>query len=47
MDIFVDCWRSHLGKDDIISVFVNMYVVFCGRLHDPGLKTGMDFRGQV
>ena len=23
------CWRSHLSNDDIISVFVNMYVAFC------------------
>ena len=30
------CWRSYY----IISVFVNMYVAFCG------LKTVMDFRGQ-
>ena len=26
------CWRSHLTNDDIISVFVNMYIAFCDRL---------------
>ena len=25
-------WRSHLSNDDLISVFVNMYVAFCDRL---------------
>ena len=40
------CWRCHLSNDDIISVFVNMYVAFCDGL-PPGLETGVDFRGQV
>ena len=40
------CWRCHLSNDDIISVFVIMYVAFCDS-PPPGLKTGVDFRGQV
>ena len=31
------CWRYYLTKDDIISGYVFLR---------PGLKTGMDFRGQ-
>ena len=40
------CWCSHLSNNDIISVFVNMYVAFCDG-PPKGLKTGMDFRGLV
>ena len=39
-------WCSHLSNNDIISVFVNMYVAFCDG-PPKGLKTGMDFRGLV
>ena len=35
------CWRCQLSNDDIISVFVNMYVAFCDG-PPPGLETGVD-----
>ena len=30
--IYIFCWGSHRSNDDLISVFVNMYVAFCGCL---------------
>ena len=38
-------WRSNLGNDNIISVYVNMYVAFSD--HRQVLNTGMDFWAQV
>ena len=26
-------WRSNLGNDDIISVYLKIYVTFCGKPH--------------
>ena len=34
-------WHSNLSNDDIISVYVNMYVAFSDQLQV--LNTGMDF----
>ena len=34
-------WRSNLSNDDIISVYVNVYVAFSDHLQV--LNTGMDF----
>ena len=34
-------WRSNLGNDNIISVYVNMYVAFSDHLQV--LNTGLDF----
>ena len=34
-------WRSNLGNDNMISVYVNMYVAFSD--HRQVLNTGMDF----
>ena len=38
-------WRPNLGNDNIISVYVNMYVAFSD--HRQVLNTGMDFWAQV
>ena len=34
-------WRPNLGNDNIISVYVNMYVAFSDHLQV--LNTGLDF----
>ena len=34
------CWRFNLHNDNMISVFVNMYVACCDT--PPGLKTGLE-----